>query len=432
MSNAPKYNIKQKNFAAKDGAAGANEVILSFITKSYLESHDFNGVIIPHIIKIFGPESSEIIKCLTYEEKVYINSSDANPHIKAFSEKSVEEQIASLQNPERLCIYPAKKHLEKILSQEKYDKTPYTKEVALGAGQLEFREFDLSVLEDYRNDPRYLFTCNDIGGRISISDYFFEDISVPEYDKISIQTFGFCYDYKKNRAVAVALRYLGKLPPEHQWNWYRKRKEEGGWKLHPDYHRVFFGTGWVPIKITIFEAFFEEIKIINGMTEIIGKGRLFNDEKKPKDFMFLIRPTLKEYNNFILNLDNLMSSNIKKSFFDNDLDFKDKEGKEKGTVTLLQEWLTTYYQSKNGSDLKYEIDKISKTFREIRNERSKPAHNNSENQIDETYIVQQRSVMVKAYEAIRNLRLIFSNHPSVRAENLSINEYLQDGKIWVE
>lgn len=47
---------------------------------------------------------------------------------------------------------------------------PYTKELALGEGQLAFRAFDLSILEIYRNDSRYYYVSNNVDGLVSVTD----------------------------------------------------------------------------------------------------------------------------------------------------------------------------------------------------------------------------------------------------------------------
>lgn len=70
------------------------------------------------------------------------------------------------------CIYPSPEYLIGVLSADKYVDTPYTKELALGAGRLDYRCFDVSVLEYYRNDPRYHYDNNDIGEWICVRDQY--------------------------------------------------------------------------------------------------------------------------------------------------------------------------------------------------------------------------------------------------------------------
>ena len=197
-----------------------------------------------------------------------------------------------------------------------YENKPYILAMALGTPQLDFRAFDLSVLEFYRNDPRYIYENDDIRGWISISDEYFESESVPESDQVLLDTFGFCYDENFNRAVAVFVRYLADLSPEHQQIW--KAKElQGDYLLHPDYYRNTilgdWGTG-----ISIFDAFVKELQLINKMAEAMERPVLFREDfssGKPNKFGFLVRPTLESYNEFVLLLDKMVSDNISKKFF---------------------------------------------------------------------------------------------------------------------
>ena len=106
-----------------------------------------------------------------------------NPHIKAFSDIPNEDQQKFLDDVEftdHICLYPSREFLTKIPDVERFKDTPFTYELALGAGQLDFRVFDLSVLEYYRNDPRYYYETDFINGSISIHDEYFEAGTMPE------------------------------------------------------------------------------------------------------------------------------------------------------------------------------------------------------------------------------------------------------------
>src|SRR5205823_3781692 len=100
--------------------------------------------------------------------------------------------------------------------------------------QLSFRSFDLSVLEFYRNDPRYEYENRDLDGSISVRNEFYKSPEMHQRDQVVLQTFGFSYDNKLNRAVAVFLRYLADLSSEHQQIWRAKELSEK-YRLHPDY-----------------------------------------------------------------------------------------------------------------------------------------------------------------------------------------------------
>ena len=73
------------------------------------------------------------------------------------------------------------------------------------------------------------------------------------------------------------------------------------------------------------------------MSEIIGKPNLFKHSyynERPKEFGFLLRPTDSEFNDFILLLDKMMSDNINKRFFENDVDLETEEERDDGKIII--------------------------------------------------------------------------------------------------
>ena len=79
-----------------------------------------------------------------------------NPSIIQLGFESEDNQIERLNNLENepFCLYPRPAHLKKVVNRSEYANEPYKLELAFGCPQLDFRSFDLSVLEYYRNDPR--------------------------------------------------------------------------------------------------------------------------------------------------------------------------------------------------------------------------------------------------------------------------------------
>ena len=53
-------------------------------------------------------------------------------------------------------------------------------------------------------------------------DEYLKSHAMREHDQVLLQTFGFAYDKDLKRAVAVFLRYLHDLSPEHQRVWAAK------------------------------------------------------------------------------------------------------------------------------------------------------------------------------------------------------------------
>jgi hypothetical protein len=306
--------------------------------------------------------------------------------------------------------------------------------MALGVPQLAFRPFDLAVLEHYRNDPRYRDVTDDIQGQVVVHDEYYQSNAMAEKDQVLLQTFGYCYDDELNRAVAVFLRYLAHLSPEHQQIW--KAKElTGSYKLHPDYFRISILGEWGK-GISIFSAFVEEIQVINKMVRAMGRPNLFREDftknTVPVEFSFLVRPTLREYNNFVHLLDKMISENIEKDFFRNEVSYEYDEQRadskvvvrQKGTLALLDEWIHIIFRTTDWEP----IDEVLKTFREIRKLRQAPAHAIKDDEFDQKYFHLQRELIIRAYNGLRILRLMFANHPSI--SGIEIHPYVERGDIW--
>jgi len=413
------------------------------VIEHYLKSNDFNGISFHSLTSKYSNDESAIISAL--KELIETDDIDMeypeyhpNPHIKAFSGIPKQDQIKRLSNIDSLryaCVYPSSSLLAVTVDHTKYVDSPYTMELLLGAGQLDFRSFDVSVLEFYRNDPRYSYENNDISGKIYAKGDYYEDGKMKESDQVFLQTFGFSYDEDLNRAVAVFLRYLHDLSSEHQQIW--KTKElTGKYNLHPDYFRSSI-LGEYGQKLSIFRALLKELKIINEMCNKMGKPNLFRNDFLGEDlrgFGFLLRPTLLEYNSFVHLLDKIMSDNINKDFFRNDLSMEIEtersDGKivvsQKGTIALLKEWFDRYFIPEDSRP----IEEMKSVFQKVRKLRMKPAHSVNEDAFDQKYFRMQRDLIMEAYNAIRTIRLIFANFPEVKLDPPKISKMLFEGRIW--
>jgi len=418
--------------------------LLKETTDFYLSSEDFNGYPC-HKIRCKHQISDDDLRPLLLElveqgsGSLTFGDLHPNSSIRAFADEPIERQLQKVGNEplDDACLYPTAKHLAKVVDKGKYECRPYTLELALGAGQLEFRAFDLSVLENYRNDPRYYYTNNDIQGNVCISVECYQSTEFPEKDKVILETFGFAYNDEFDRAVAVFLRYLSRLSPEHQMLW-KLKEATGNYNLHPDYLKIVQGDWDWDFGISIFTAFLEELRIINEMCKHMTRPSLFREdfqEERPRNFAFLVRPTLEEYNSFVKTLDKMMSDNINKRFFKEEVSDKvetpRKDGKveisNKGTIKMLEEWLNKKFKP---SDRKPMEDLIA-AFKEVRKKREKPAHAIEPNVFDQEYFHMQRQLIITAYCALRAIRLIFANHPNVRKASIDIPNSL-DGKIWTQ
>jgi hypothetical protein len=426
---------KSKGSRRKTATRGTRQKdqILRRITERYLTSGDFNGLPIDNLGRDIG-EVRRLVRILVIEDKVVLNFGDRhpNPHILAFESEPQSKQIEKLDrlvfeppayeewgpikirtNSTNCCAYPSKTHLRTVVDVSKYQLQPYTLLLALGEPQLAYRAFNLRVLEFYRNDPRYSYDTDDIHGHISVRSGKVTDPA----DDTFLETFGFAFNKDLSvRYVAVFLRYLSQLTPEHQQRW-RLDQVDGGMFLHPDYAKSSVGD-W-SAQESVFNAFCEEMGIINEMAIKIRGVRLFREtyskQTKPVGFGFLIKPTKKEYETFVHLLDKMLSDNLNKKFFEGQIDLtlrEEKDGlvieKQKGTITLLSDWLAKRVKLSEPSPK----DKMIETFKNVRKERGPLAHEVQVDEWNDQYFAKQRELMIEAYGAIRTLRLILAIHPS--------------------
>lgn len=136
--------------------------LVDHVIQHYLESGDFNGIPYSSLVEKIGLKEEQVVGMLAElidDDQIEIMYEDIhpNPHIKAFSGLDKKDQKEKIEKEETLknsCIYPATKALSRVSQiSSNYGDRPYSMELALGAGQLDYRSFDLSVLEVYRNDP---------------------------------------------------------------------------------------------------------------------------------------------------------------------------------------------------------------------------------------------------------------------------------------
>ena len=416
-----------------------SDEILTEVTELYLKSHDYNGVPISSLIARHGETKvKKYLFDLIGDGLISVVFGDyhPNPHIKALASEPEAEQQQKLNTPkfQQACVYPAAKHLTKVVDQTLFSDRPFSLCLALGEPQLTHKSFELSVLEVYRNDPRYYYRYGDIHGYISIEDGFSDTDKMKVSDQVFLESFGFSFDKGNNIYVAVFLRYLSRLSPEHQLTWFSKQINSET-HLHPDYYRTSI-VGDFPERLSLYQAVLLEIKTINEICTAIGRKPLFKDDfangRRPREFGYLLRPTLKEYNEFVHLLDKMLSENINREFFRNDISTESEEERDdgkiivrqKGTIQILNDWLKNNFQTNDWS----EIEEMFQTLRHIRNLRQKPAHSIKENLFDPKYVREQLELMKKVYRVVKILRVVLALHPS--ASDIAINRRLEDGLIW--
>jgi len=418
--------------------------LIAAATEYYLHVRNFNGYPGHHIHTQHGIPYEQIrnlFGSLVSDGRGTIVFGDLhpNPHIRAFADEAQDLQLQKLEaaSLELACLFPSALHLAAVVSDTDYQDKPFTRELALGAGQLEFRSFDLSVLEIYRSDPRYHYDNDDVRGKICVTDEFYESDQMQEKDQVILETFGFSYDDEMNRAVAAFLIYLSRLSPEHQQIWNSKRLP-GKFRLHPDYYRNCILGDWAA-GISVFDGFIEELKLVNQMCVAMNRPPLFRntfEANRPRNFSFLVRPTQEEFNAFALTLDKMMSDNISKGFFMRDVPDETEETRDdgkivvrqRGTIAMLEDWFSLKVRP---TDPEPAAEMIA-AFKKVRKLRQKPAHAVKPDVFDQRFFRDQRDLVIAAYTAVMTLRQFFAGHPLVRGADLEIPHVLTEGKIWTQ
>jgi hypothetical protein len=428
-----------KNVSIKGEVMNIDD-LLSEVTGFYLNSGDFNGLSVSSLLKQYGEkEIIRILHNLVENDFVSIVFGDfhPNPHIKTLPPEPKSEQLDKLGTSllHNSCLYPTSKHLTSVVNVDNYRGKPFELCLALGEPQLTHKSFELSALEVYRNDPRYYYRYDDIEGHISVKDEYFLSDSMRDSDQVLLESFGFSKDTKKNIYVAVFLRYLSMLSPEHQTIWKNKQIDIET-SLHPDYYRISI-LGLFPERLSLYQAVLLEIKTINEICNAIGRKPLFkndfNDIQRPPEFGYLLRPTLHGYYEFVHLLDKMLSDNMDRDFFNNEVSFEFEEtrndGKivvnQKNSIHILSDWLHDQFQTDDWS----EIEDMLQTFKTVRKLRQPQAHAIKENEYDPQYTRRQQELMKKVYQGLKTLRIVLDLYQL--GSDVIIDERLEKGLIWL-
>ncbi len=308
----------------------------------YSRSSGFNGLPLSTLLKVLNDPDGTVVALIESVTNKRVScafaSVSANPHIKRLRDLPVDQQIEllSTEPPGSVCLYPSTELAREHVDVEQYNDRPFTKRLVLGAAQLDWEGFDLGVLERYQNDPRYHFNFYDHSGSLSISDADGGNANIPERDKVFLQTFGVGYAEDGTRLAVVFLRYLSDLSAEHQqyWNSFRY---SGKVKLHGEYYRSSYLGDW-PEFVSYIGAILAEMQLINKLTdEIYGQvlfRETYSDDRRPPGFTPFFRPTLKNFSDFVLAMDKLLSENLNHDFFRGRVALETERQREDGKVVV--------------------------------------------------------------------------------------------------
>lgn len=397
------------------------EKILNKIINFYLTSYDFNGLPICDVDENY----EEIIIELINEGMVEaISEKDViNPHIKGFElGLSKEHQIENAKDRDsHTCFFPTSKALANV----KVDnQCPYTALLQRGKAQFDIIFFNVEILERYRNNPKFLIIDYGYRGCISIKDEFYDENDENENNEDEnneyIEDYGMAYidGDKLKRAIGVFARDLANLAPQIQMLWKGfELKDQKSCKINYGFYKNLIEGQWVK-EYWIFHALLEEMKIINAQCKAMDLPNLFQHvygtdyNEMPEGYRSILLPTLKNYYDFVLVLEKLVVHNISIKTFQKDafqvrkVERKDDDGKDKGSISMLQEWLKKNVASN------FDIDEvIINPIKSIRKIRQIPAHELPENKYDVDVYEKQKELMINTYEAIRAIRILFMGHP---------------------
>lgn len=408
------------------------------VTTFFLASSDFNGLPLSSFLRR-GADKQALFAAvgdLVCAGKIScaFASVSVNPHIKRLPDLPVERQVALLvKEPDGTCLYPSANLVHQYGRVTDFDDRPFSKMLLLGAPQVQPQGFDLGVLERYHSDPRYDFRLTDHAGRIDLTDEASESGTMSKRDDVFLQTFGVGYGEDRVRLAVVYLRYLSGLSPDHQQYW-RSFEYRDKFSVHPEYYRSSI-LGAFPEYGSYAGAILTEMRLINElMLGIFGK-RLFvetHDEKRPSSLGPFFRPTLRNYNDFVLGMDKILSENLSREFFRDQVALEEEREREdgkiivsqKGTLSLFEEWLRATIR---WSDEDEAVRVIVKPLRHVRRERQAPAHKVQENCYSVEYDKKQHVIFRDVYVALFNFRATLAEHP--HAPTIEVPRYIADGKI---
>ena len=155
----------------------------------------------------------------------------------------------------------------------------------------------------------------------------------------------------------------------------------------------------------------------------MGRQRLFRDEftsgTRPEGLQPFLLPTVEEMERFTLHLDQILSENINKQFFGDEIDdyAEDASGvrRPKGTIRLLREWLDQRYPQEGDLGAR-----VTSSMAEVRRLRQKPAHRPTTNAIDATVWDERARLLGEVHDGLRTLRRHLMREPTAGSVEIPV------------
>ncbi len=384
----------------------------------WLEGHPYCGIRLTEIFRLLRKKGEAQLKLHTIRD--------------AIRKMRERDEVSTEEIQRDLMVFPKRALLEPRDPLDVEDVGVYTKQLRLGGSQMELRFFKRQVLDRYCQDPRYRVSEYGASGFLSIKDHYYLAEDTSEEDKVGIKSFGTAYLEDGTQVITVMLVYLGQLSKTHQDHWSSFEVHEKC-LLDPDFVKTSF-KGEFTERVSPFVAFVGELQEVNKLCDLMGEPHLFRNSYQdgpPKEFGWITKPTVAEFEALVVVTYKLIFDNLNKDFFKGKVDFVMEIPMKKGKIKVKDKsplkLLTEYLQQCDWFvDCELKTEAIQ-TFEEIYNLRHGPAHSISEDDFDPSYFERQKRFVYKAYAAIRTLRIILMNHPSVK--EYEPPRWLRDGRI---
>lgn len=382
------------------------------IIDTYFESRDYNGLAVHGG---FDAGQTTVLVGLVQEGLVEARTTETsmNPHVRRESTTvSPEQQVELLVGGqcERYVLYPTATALEGHPRITELVDQPYEQRLAAGAAALDIVYFDLDVLENYRNDPRYTFSYWDFGVSFSISGDVYMDPREAERDKVSAAHVGFAYSRDTRptgpirRYLAVFVKDLAAMTPEHQQRWRTYQAARDDIAAHPEWARAqLFGE--FPEGPGIFSMCLTEMQYINEISEMLWGEPLFNGTERPREWGWMIRGSSTDYNAFAHLTDKLLAENLRTAGLDAAGAPREKDGNRLGTLKRLEGLLVVLGVPE---DRAYQAMGV---WHEINTTRHQQAHVLEDNSIDQDLVVMQVEVMQRLGNSLAGIRMVLARQP---------------------
>jgi len=445
--------------------------ILKKILKHYLNSKDYNGYTISQlyeqyleigdlkdvIIELIKDNSLDLYYCNTnhfvknfnlnipLKQKInFINNLPNTYFSKNFEEIKINRKTSIKINFDNtlppISLFPSSHIIkEYIKNKPKYYKLPpFNKMLLEGMPHLHFLYFRIDVLNRFLYDPRYFVYNMDYTGSIhyKVSNYENEK----DENNIYLSHFGLAYNRKTNENVITIFPHdLAKLSLKHQYHFYSHLFDNQE-DFIPDISYYKNVMGEVAEGISIFSAFFEEMKLIDKMFKIICRQNLFkkiveySQENRPEYFHPFMMPTKNMYYNFCRTLYRIFVEQLDKNaiiemanILNIDLSIEEKDR----SLTLLQKLFSNGFKAIDGSDTGKEIINIWK--KELHECRNKISHSFVDDIYDISIFKKYRETINETYKSLRLIRLALSLLPKIKNaisnNEIEISEDLYMGNI---